>query len=187
LESGEMLSTLKVLSNVKAIRKLTSKKFMTFSSENFTIKIWNVYTGECLQTINEKDVWCVDKLTDETIISGSGGHKIKIWNIETGLSFKSLDQKSPVTCLRVVSNDKVLSGTCQSFIIKLWSLENDCCIKTFVGNTDYVLNIQLISDKWFASVSRNKTIKLWDFETNCLKTFNDPNKMILKAFEIIIM
>ncbi|MBO7224392.1 MAG: hypothetical protein J6V35_00595, partial [Bacteroidales bacterium] len=54
-------------------------------SADYTIKIWNANTGQCLKTLegHSNDVWSVAYSPDGTkIISGSADYTIKIWGIK---------------------------------------------------------------------------------------------------------
>ncbi|MDY6901969.1 MAG: hypothetical protein SWZ49_28435, partial [Cyanobacteriota bacterium] len=57
------------------------------SSFDKTINIWNVETGECIQTLrgHERRVWGIALSPDgKTLASGSSDQTIRLWNTQTG-------------------------------------------------------------------------------------------------------
>jgi WD40 repeat protein len=62
-------------------------------SEDKTIKVWNLNSGECLKTIaaHSEAVFYMDKISKSKIISSSAEKFIKVWDIETGDCLQSLE------------------------------------------------------------------------------------------------
>ena len=69
-------------------------------SNDRTIKIWNMSTGECEQTLKGHDGWvtsvCVS-LDGSKIISGSVDNTIKIWNMSTGECEQTLNKPNKLS------------------------------------------------------------------------------------------
>jgi WD40 repeat protein len=62
-------------------------------SEDQTVKLWNIHTGECLETLHghSKRVCSVAFSSDgKTLASGSGDETIKLWDVKTGECLKTL-------------------------------------------------------------------------------------------------
>ncbi|KAG0346642.1 hypothetical protein BG004_001184 [Podila humilis] len=86
-----------------------------------TLKIWNVETGECLNTLfgHVEGVWSLafDKLR---IVSGSLDKTIKVWDTESGrLLYTLTGHDGPVTCIDL-SDTKVVSGS-DDGVVYVWS------------------------------------------------------------------
>ncbi|KAG0352920.1 hypothetical protein BG005_007705 [Podila minutissima] len=86
-----------------------------------TLKIWNVETGECMNTLfgHVEGVWSLafDKLR---IVSGSLDKTIKVWDTESGRCLYTLTgHDGPVTCIDL-SDTKVVSGS-DDGIVYVWS------------------------------------------------------------------
>lgn len=86
-----------------------------------TLKIWNVETGECMNTLfgHVEGVWSLafDKLR---IVSGSLDKTIKVWDTESGRCLYTLTgHDGPVTCIDL-SDTKVVSGS-DDGVVYVWS------------------------------------------------------------------
>jgi WD40 repeat protein len=68
------------------------------SSADGTIKLWNVQTGECLQTLQGHChvVWSVAWSPDgQTLASSSSDETIRVWDVVTGECLKRLRSDRP--------------------------------------------------------------------------------------------
>ena len=54
------------------------------SSSSDCVKIWNIETGKWLRTIEIASITCIDKLSNNLMVTGSWFGEIKIWNIHSG-------------------------------------------------------------------------------------------------------
>ena len=75
------------------------------------LKIWDVETGECLNTLfgHVEGVWSLafDKLR---IVSGSLDRTIKVWDTESGRCLYTLSgHEGPVTCVGL-GDTRIVSG-----------------------------------------------------------------------------
>ncbi len=71
-------------------------KMLASGSEDQTVKLWNIQTGECLKTLqgHSHRVCSVAFSPDgETITSGSGDETIKLWDVKTGHCLKTLTDR----------------------------------------------------------------------------------------------
>jgi F-box/WD-40 domain protein 7 len=119
--------------------KCISKYKLISGSDDYSIKVWNLETGECLRTLkgHEDSVTCFEFL-DEKLISGSWDGTIKIWDLSKYECLKTLVGHSyRVSNLKTYGN-KLLSSSwdCQ---IKIWDLANSKCIRTLKVSIFYYL------------------------------------------------
>ncbi|KAF9186131.1 hypothetical protein BGZ51_005633 [Haplosporangium sp. Z 767] len=82
-----------------------------------TLKVWNVETGECLNTLfgHEEGVWSLafDKLR---IVSGSLDKTLKVWDTESGECLYTLSgPEGAVTCVGL-SDTKIAGGSCDGSV-----------------------------------------------------------------------
>lgn len=78
---------------IRCIRYLTKHRGMIVSgSDDYMIKIWNVETGECLNTLrgHEDSVTCFE-LCDDKLMSGSWDGTIKVWDLNRNECVKTLN------------------------------------------------------------------------------------------------
>ena len=96
------------------------------SSDN-TIKVWDVATGACVQTLEgcARPVFSVYVTEDgSTCFSGSGDNTIKVWNVATGACMQTLEGNGNSACdVMCVSADrsKLFSQTDEK-TITIWSI-----------------------------------------------------------------
>lgn len=119
------------------------------ASQDKTVKIWNLTTGDTLGTLkgHRRGVWSVKfapTSLNASILGGSTGGKV----IATG------------------SGDKT---------VKLWSLTDYTCLKTFEGHSNSVLRTLFISNGLqIASSGGDGLVKIWDVkEGECSTTLDN--------------
>ncbi len=146
--------------------------FLVSSSDDQTIRIWNVATGQCLRTLHHANrVRSVALSPDGTLLaSGSDDHTIRIWNARTG------------ECLTILSghDDRVWSvafdptgtrlasgGT--DCTVRLWDVASGQTIHVLEGHTNWVRSVVFgATGSVLASGSDDTTLRLWDIQTGQL-------------------
>ncbi|ORY32489.1 WD40 repeat-like protein [Rhizoclosmatium globosum] len=153
-------------------------KTVVSGSNDKTVKVWSVETGECVKTIvgHSALVNCVVFLPDsKTVVSGSNDKTIKVWSVETGKCVKTFGHSGEVYSVAFSPDYKTM--VCGSFLetFKLWSVETGENFKTFKGHKGGVSSIVFSPDgKTLVSRSNDRTVKIWSVETaECVKTLPD--------------
>ena len=155
---------------VKNVKILNNTQIFS-SAEDDTIKIWDISTGECVNTIKCGDACDIEKLSNFTVASGPMGEFIQIWDTKSG---KCLNQLEGHSCwaffIKNLSNDQFISGSGDK-TIKLWNTKNGKCVKTFIGHKKEVNCLDVLSNDRIVSSSGDKTIKVWNLKNGeCLQT-----------------
>ncbi|MEH1823517.1 MAG: serine/threonine-protein kinase [Nostoc sp.] len=152
------------------------------ASDDKTIKLWNIASGEAIRTLEGHTnwIWAVAFSPDsKTLASGSADKTIKLWNVKTGKLIRTLQGHSDgVTSVAFSPDGKTLaSGSASKDMkIKLWNLETGKLIRTLEGHTNGVQSVAFSPDgKTLASGSWDKTIKLWNLKTGKLIRTLDGN------------
>lgn len=81
---GDLKITLKEHKDcVQTLILLDAETLATGSDDN-TIKLWNITTGQVFQTLlgHTSSVYCLQLLLDQTLVSSSLDKSIKLWNIK---------------------------------------------------------------------------------------------------------
>ena len=139
-------------------------------SSDFTIKVWDVATGACLQTLkghtNAVNSVCVSA-DGSRLFSGSGDRTIKVWDLSEG--------ETQYTCLQTleghdghedwvysvcVSGSRLFSGS-KDTTIKVWDASSGECLQTLQGHTGHVMSICALSDGRIVSGDDYGTIIMW--------------------------
>ncbi|CCI24681.1 Genome sequencing data, contig C309 (fragment) [Microcystis aeruginosa PCC 9809] len=145
-------------------------KTLVSGSDDKTIKLWNVETGQEIRTLKGHDelVTSVNFSPDgKTLVSGSDDKTIKLWNVETGEEIRTLKgHKDFVRSVNFSSDGKTLVSGSDDNTIKLWNVETGQEIRTLKGHDSAVISVNFSSDgKTLVSGSADNTIKLWNVET----------------------
>jgi serine/threonine protein kinase len=135
-------------------------------SEDDTIKVWNLNTGEEIYTINEHsdDVFSVAISPDgQTFVSGSGDETIKIWKFATGEEINTITEHSSAVFSVAISPDSqfIVSGS-HDKTVKVWKLSTGEKIRTLTEHSEAVYFVAISRDgHTVASGSNDKTIYVW--------------------------
>lgn len=140
-------------------------------SEDHTIKIWDLETGQMEKSFKAHLSTIQDLSFDATgtrFVSCSADAQIKIWDFGDSYDcLKTLRGHShTVSSVVFVPNKNQLLSASRDFTIKLWDTNTGFCIQTFTEHEDWVKGI-CIDQKGdlFASCSHDKSIFVWDLNT----------------------
>ena len=167
-------------SGISCLKSLPSNRLATGSFLN--IKIWNIESGECMQTLNGH-LYCIFDivyLPNGNLVSCSEDKSIKMWDLDTGECLKSLTYNSgEVYCLVLLRNGHLASGS-NDKAIYIWNLESDQCIQTLKGHTDAVTRLQVLESGELVSCSWDNTIRIWNVmeEGVCIRILNGHNACV---------
>ncbi|MFN6274728.1 MAG: NACHT and WD repeat domain-containing protein, partial [Microcystis sp.] len=102
-------------------------KTLATGSEDKTIKLWNVETGEEIRTLKGHNghVYSASFSSDgKTLASGSEDTTIKLWNLETGQEIRTLTgHNETVNSVSFSPDGKTLATGSGDNTIKLWDVE----------------------------------------------------------------
>lgn len=139
-------------------------------SQDNTIKIWAIETGDLLHTLTDHrgPVRSLAITPDgQTLISGAADATIKIWDLETGELQNTLtDHSRLVRGLAIAPDGKTLASASWDRTIKIWNLTTGELQNTLMGHTDLVVSVAISPDgSTLVSGSDDDTIKMWDLST----------------------
>ncbi|OUL28577.1 NB-ARC domain-containing protein [Nostoc sp. 106C] len=164
------------ITSSEEIGKQQKSTILATSSDDTTIKLWDVTTGECLQTLWGHNSWvhCISFSPNGQILaSGSRDQTVKLWDWHTGECLHTLaGHIGEVKTIAFSSCGRFLASGSYDNTIKLWNLSTGICLQTLSGHSDWVLSVMFThSADILASASGDQTIKMWDVNTGqCLQT-----------------
>jgi WD40 repeat protein len=121
---------------------------MIVSGCDKTLKLWDMESGECIQTFtgHRCSVESVALSPDGSqLVSGSRDYMLKLWNVETGECIRTYTGHQGSVCSVAWSPDSNSLVSSSFDTLKLWSVETGDCIRTFTGHCDSVNSAAIIS------------------------------------------
>ncbi|MGV0023786.1 WD40 domain-containing protein [Phormidesmis priestleyi] len=141
-----------------------------------TVKLWDVATGHCWQTLEGHTDWVISVAfspTQPIVVSSSSDRTLRLWDIHTGDCLQILEGHEHWICGIAFSPDgKTLVSGSDDRTLKLWDIQTGKCYSTLIGHYSVVRGVAMSANgSLIASGSEDQTIKLWDVNTGqCLKT-----------------
>ncbi|WNZ21761.1 protein kinase [Leptolyngbya sp. NK1-12] len=170
-EQATMLKTLE--GHAGTVRCLTftpdGQRLITGSNDQ-TIKVWNVDTGQLLFTLTGHTS-AIRSLTvksdGSTLVSGSDDQTIKLWNLGNGQEIGTLKgHTSYLNAVAISPDGRLLASASADQTMRLWDLSTKQELRLFSGHSSYVNSVVFSPDgKLLASASADRTIKLWAVAT----------------------
>ncbi|MFN6535013.1 MAG: hypothetical protein RM021_001390 [Nostoc sp. EkiNYC01] len=156
--------------SVTAVALTPDGKRVISASDDKTLKLWNLETGEIERTFNghSGSVTAVAFTPDgKRVISGSIDKTLKLWNLETGEIERTFNGHSGwVNAVALTPDGKRVISASSDKTLKLWNLETGEDERTFNGHSGWVTAVALTPDgKRVISASSDSTLKLWNLET----------------------
>ena len=155
----------------------------TIVSGSGDIKIWDMQSGKCINTLDRYCFFSVSSVAispDGKIVVSGSAEAIKIWNMQSGECLNTLGgHLFSVNSVAIRPNGKtIVSGDCYGDI-KIWDMQSGACLNTIEkgysgeeGHLDRVHSVAISPDgKTIVSGSEDNTIKIWDMQSGeCLNT-----------------
>jgi eukaryotic-like serine/threonine-protein kinase len=139
-------------------------------SQDRTIKVWKLPTGEAVRTLNghRETIESVAISADgQTLVSGSWDNTIKVWNLSTGEVVHTLtNHRGAVKCVVISRDGQMLVSGSQDKTIKVWNLSTGREVRTLTAHTNSVTSVAISADRQtLVSASFDRTIKVWNLFT----------------------
>jgi len=168
------------------------------SSEDQTVRLWDISTGQCLHTLKGHTNWVcavafspvLARPSGSIPLLASGGYDqtIKLWDPVTGECLQTLEGHqnwvwsvafSPVISQENGEERSLLASGSGDHTIKLWNPTTGECLKTLEGHSSRVWSVTFSPDgRCLASASSDRTVKVWDVNTGeCLRTLTGHSNL----------
>lgn len=163
--------------SINCIAMSPDGQILASGSEDNTIKVWDLVTGEYIATLegHEAGVKAVVISSDgQLLVSGSADHTIKLWQLPNNTSesicpdpiYTLAGHTDWVKCLAISPDGQMLASGSQDKTIKLWQMATAELNSTLVGHWGEVNGIAISSDgQMLTSCSWDETIRLWHLGT----------------------
>ncbi|VDQ14880.1 unnamed protein product [Trichobilharzia regenti] len=144
-------------------------RFLCSSSDDKTLKLWDLVTGKCLKTLkgHSNYVFCCNfNPQSNLIVSGSFDESVKLWDVKTGRCIRTLPAHSdPVTAVNFNRDGSLIASSSYDGLCRIWDTGSGQCLKTLIDDDNPPVS--------FVKFSPNgNCLKLWDYtKGRCLKTY----------------
>jgi len=163
--------------SINCVAITPNKQILVSGSEDNSIKLWDLATGECLATLEgqEAAVKSVAITPDgQLLVSGSADNTIKLWQLPDNASepicadpiYTLTGHTDWVKCLAIAPDGQTLASGSQDKTIKLWQLDTGELKSTLLGHWGEVNCMAISPDgQRLTSCSWDETIRLWHLGT----------------------
>ena len=151
-------------------------ELLTDSSEDQTVRLWEVSTGRCLHTLFGHGSWIrsVAFSSDGAmLVSGSEDQTVRLWDVSTGQCLKTLHAYTNwVYSVAFNPDGTMLASGNEDKTVRLWETKTGQCVTILQGHTKRVRSVAFSPNgNMLASGSDNQTVRLWDVSTGqCITT-----------------
>lgn len=158
--------------DVKAVAITADSQKIASGSFDGQIKIWNLKTGELIQSLNAHSQAgeIISSLAispdGKTLVSGADSFQknIKIWDLATGELLSTLNAKNlGVSVVAISPDSQILASGGSDGTIQLWDLALGVEIGKFSGHLGRVFSVAFSPNgQWLASGAEDGSIHLWN-------------------------
>jgi len=185
LESGEKQWTFKHDDGIWQFLFTSDNQYLISASDDTTLKIWSVRTGNLLSTLRGHRGWvryCALTVDNRFLLSTSFDHTVRLWSVETGTCINVFHGHTNwVFWSQFFANDQRIVSA--AIDVRVWDIESGQCVQILHGHTDVVVMCAFSRDEQLLlSGSYDTTVKVWHMEDGtCLQTFSEHQSIVTRV------
>jgi WD40 repeat protein len=168
------------------------RQLLVSAGQDGLIKIWDVDSGNCLQTLTEQ-VGIIFALSfhpdGDCFATGSYDHSLKIWDLTTGSCIQTLlGHTAQVASVSFSPDGRLLASASNDRSIRLWDVATGKCIHILQGHVDSIWSIafaagvdrhgELTPGRVLVSVGLDRTARFWDVSSHIADSTADNVRTI---------
>ncbi len=153
------------------------------SSEDLTLKLWDLETGNCLQTFTGHAGWVMGVAISSDgsfLVSGSIDQTVKIWQTQTGECLRTLTGHADwIYAIALSPNDQWVASGGNDRTLRLWNSHSGECRHQLHGHQKRITDLAFGPDsQWLVSSSLDQTVRVWQIDTGeQLREFTLPDEV----------
>ena len=149
------------------------------ASEDRTLRLWDLQSGECLRTFkgHTNSVRALAITPDGVhALSASLDGTLRLWDLQSGECLRTFKGHTDfVAGVAITPDGKRALSASGDMTLRLWDLRSGKSLRTFKGHTDFVAGVAITPDgkrALSASADGDGTLRLWDLQSGeNLRTF----------------
>lgn len=161
--------------SVRSLAITPDGEILISGSDDNTIKLWQLATGEELCTLrgHSKTVSAIAISADgEILASGSEDKTIKLWELSTGMQIGTLTlgnwfsrDSGCVYAVAMSPEEEIIASLDNNGAVKLWNLKTGQEIRRLKGDTSWINAIAISPTGKTLVAANGDSIKLWNLRT----------------------
>lgn len=168
---------------VNAVAFSPDGQFALSGGENNTIKVWEVVTGQEVQTfhgLTEQPISVALSPDGERLLSETSDGVVQLWDVDSGESLRTFQEYSEAVLGTTFSPDgeRVLSGGDASGTLHLWDADTGDLVRRFDDNNEAIFSVAFSPDGEYvlSGSGQSGTLTLWDPSTGeMVRTFDQAD------------
>ena len=179
--SGQCIHTFwKHSERVHSLTFSPNSRTLTSSSDDQTVRLWDLDTGKCDRTFTGNENWLLVALASQPypfgdysqetkvnwrfLAANNDGKDVKLWDINTGHCFITLKGHTDSVWAIAFSHDgQILATSSDDQTVKLWQVNTGVCVKTLKGMSSQVCSLAFSPNNRILAIgSVEQMVQLWD-------------------------
>ena len=176
--------------DVNAVAFSTNGQHIATGSNDGTLRLWDVDTGQCLRALtgHESGLTSVTFSPDGLhIASGSHDHTLRLWDVDTGQCLRVMTgHEDWVTSVAFSPNGQNIVSGSHDRTLCLWDSDTGQCLRVMAGHEIWVMSVAYSPNGLRIASGdgngRRGTLRLWDADTGqCLRDMAEHEESVLSV------
>lgn len=167
-------------------RHSLSNSLLASSGADYTVRLWDWKTGQCLKTLGGHKNWVWSVVFNpnvQLLASGSYDRTIRLWDVQTGECLRTFQEQNTAILPVLFSLDgqHLFSGE-YGGAVKQWDVETGACLQSWQAHEGRIFTIALHpTQPHLVSGGNDQTIKLWNLQTGQCQQIFQGHKAAVSA------